>query len=65
MFYSTYLFSLIFRYFCSNGNNAAEWSLLSIAFIPPTLSIAITAAGSTEEPAIRIGWSPLTNTNMS
>jgi len=64
IFYTTHLFSFIFRYFEINENNAAEWSLLSISFTPLTLSNDAITAGSSE-PAIRIGWFPLTNTKIS
>lgn len=64
MLYFTHLFSLAFRYFVNNGNNAAEWSLFLISFIPSTLSNDTITAGSVE-PANKMGWSPLTNTKIS
>jgi len=64
MFYFTYLFSLTFRYFVNNANNAAEWILFLFSFIPSTLSNDTITAGSVE-PANKMGWSPLINTKIS
>ncbi|KAE9534862.1 hypothetical protein AGLY_008154 [Aphis glycines] len=47
----SFLFGFFFykyRYFVNNGNNAAEWSLFLISFIPSTLSNDTITAGSVE-----------------